>query len=194
MNRLGIFGGTFNPPHMGHLIISQRILALANLDKIIFIPSSISPHKRDARLAPSDKRYQMTKLATEGNPKFEVSDIEIKRGGVSYTIDTLLAIRDLYPGTSLFLIIGIDNWVEFNSWKSPSEILAIADLLVMNRPGFKNTEISHIHDKNVKFIDVPNIEISGTMIRLDIKSGRSIKYLVPPSVEQYIAHYALYHD
>lgn len=193
MTKIGIFGGTFNPPHMGHLIICQSILAMANLQKIIFVPSAISPHKREARTVPGELRLRMTKMAIEGNGRFEVSDLEIKRGGVSYTVDTLREIKEVYPHASLFLIIGVDNWIEFKSWKDPSEILEMADLLVMNRPGFNKREVEHEFSRNVQFIDVPNIEISGTMIRLNVRSGRSIKYLVPRSVEQYITEHGLYH-
>jgi nicotinate-nucleotide adenylyltransferase len=194
MARIGVFGGSFNPPHMGHLIVCQSILIHEKLQKILFVPSSVSPHKRDKNLLSSDLRLQMTKLAIQDNPLFEVSDIEIKRGGVSYTIDTLRVLKNMYPPPELFLIIGIDNWLEFKSWKNPEEILDLADLLVMTRPGYSQVGFEHCFDKKVKFVDVPNIGISGTMIRLNIKSGRSIKYLVPRSVEQFIAEHALYHE
>ena len=136
----------------------------------------------------------MTRLAVQDNPLFEVSDIETKRGGVSYTVDTLKELANIYPPPELFLIIGIDNWLEFKSWKNPEEILDLADLLVMNRPGFSQIGYEHGFAKKVKFVDVPNIGISGTMIRLNVKSGRSIKYLVPRPVEQFIAEHALYHE
>lgn len=194
MTKIGIFGGTFNPPHMGHLIVCQSILTQLGLQKILLIPSSVSPHKQDKRLAPAPLRLDMTKLAAQDNPNFEVSDIEISRGGVSYTVDTLKLIRNQYLGTSLYLIIGVDNWMEFKTWRQPSEILDMATLVIMNRPGFSKTTGERIIDKNIKFVDVPFIGISGTMIRLDIKSGRSIKYLVPKAVEQFIHDHALFND
>jgi nicotinate-nucleotide adenylyltransferase len=194
MTRIGVFGGSFNPPHMGHLIVCQSILIQEKLQKVVFIPSSVSPHKRNRNLLQSDFRYQMTKLAVQDNPMFEVSDIEIRKGGVSYTIDTLKLLRNVYLRSELSLIIGIDNWLEFKSWKNPDEILDLADLLVMNRPGFSQVGFEHGFAKKVKFVDVPNIGISGTMIRLNIKSGRSIKYLVPKAVEQFIAEHGLYRD
>jgi nicotinate-nucleotide adenylyltransferase len=194
MAKIGVFGGSFNPPHMGHLIVCQSILTQEKLQKVMFVPSSVSPHKREKALLTAELRLQMTKLAIQENPLFEVSDIEIRRGGISYTIDTLRTLSEMYPRPDLFLIIGIDNWLEFKTWKNPDEILELADLLVMNRPGFNQVGLEHGYGRKVKFVDVPNIGISGTMIRLNIKSGRSIKYLVPRPVEQFIAEHALYHE
>ncbi|MFI5252429.1 MAG: nicotinate-nucleotide adenylyltransferase [Bacteroidota bacterium] len=194
MNKIGIFGGTFNPPHMGHLIVCESILTQEKLHKIIFIPAAISPHKRDRNLAPADHRYQMTKLAIHDNPHFEVSDIEIRRGGISYTIDTLESLCSIYPRTDFSLIIGIDNWADFNKWKNPNEIMSVADILVMNRPGFPTAKFEYNSNKRVKFIDVPNIGISGTMVRIHVKSGKSIKYLVPQNVEKFIFEHSLYRE
>ena len=136
----------------------------------------------------------MTRLAVLENPFFEVSDIEIQRGGRSYTIDTLNALASMYPSASLSVIIGVDNLIEFQTWKSPRDILARADLVVMNRPGFSVQDEKNEFVRSARFVNVPQVGISGTDIRRRIKFGRSIRYLVPLSVEDYIIRRGLYRD
>lgn len=192
MKNIGLFGGSFNPPHMGHLIVCESIRSQLNLDTVFFIPTAQPPHKKDIRLAPPDVRFEMTKLAVQDNPRFAVSDSEIRRGGTSYTIDTLQEFHRLYNFARLYLMIGADNWTEFDTWKMPEGIMELADVVVMTRPGFPFEQRPSL--PNVRFVDVPHIGISGTMIRLNIKSGRSIRYLVPSAVEEMIKKLALYHD
>ena len=194
MKNIGMFGGSFNPPHNGHLIVCQAVLDQVGLDKIIFIPSAIPPHKLDMRLAPAEMRLEMVKLATVGNPGFDVSDIELRRGGTSYTVDTLKGLQQQHPDSQLHLLIGADNWVDFETWRMPDQIMQLAQIVVMTRPGFAIERFAHRYGRRVRFGDVPNIGISGTMIRLNIKSGRSVKYLVPPQVEHFLDQHALYHE
>lgn len=202
MKHIGIYGGSFNPPHMGHLIVCESVRSQLSLDTVIFMPSATPPHKKDLRLAPAEMRIEMTRMAIEGNPAFQVSDMEVKRGGTSYTVDTLVELQKLFPSDRLHLLIGADNWIEFDTWRTPEKILDIADVVVMTRPAFAvdrsaHGQLSHsigLTGKNIRFVEVPQIGISGTMIRLNVKSGRSITYLVPPSVEQYIQQHALYHE
>ena len=192
--KLGIFGGSFNPPHNGHLIVLESVRDSLQFQKIFVIPSAQSPNKRDAQLADPQHRFEMTKLAFKGNPDFEVSDIELKRYGVSYTVDTVKALAALYQNASLSLIIGADNLIEFESWKGPDEILDLVDLIVMSRPGFPFNEVSGRPSRSAKFVNVPQIGISGTDIRRRIRMGRSIRYLVPSLVEEYIVKKHLYHS
>ncbi len=192
--KIGIFGGTFNPPHIGHLIVAEYIREEAKLDKVIFIPCSTPPHKQDknylSRIASPEHRFEMVKIAIKGNPYFEVSDIEIKRGGISYTIDTINQLIEKFKNDEFYLLIGADQFKEFHTWRSPYEIVKKVKLIVFNRPNYiiPDTEFS----KFAEFITVPNIEISASSIRKRIKDGKSIKYLVPDEVEKYIYANGLY--
>jgi nicotinate-nucleotide adenylyltransferase len=192
--RIGIFGGTFNPPHYGHLIVAEFIREEVGLDKIIFIPCSIPPHKQNneylSQIASPEHRFEMVKLAITGNKFFEVSDIEINRGGVSYTIDTVNYFVSNFPEEKFYLLIGADQFAEFHTWRKPDEIVQKVNLIVFNRPGFviPQTEFSRF----ATFITIPNIEISASTIRKRIRHGKSIKYLVPPAVEEYILANKLY--
>ncbi len=192
--KIGIFGGTFNPPHYGHLITSEIVREQLQLDKILFIPTAIPPHKTDRFLLDGKLRLNMLQLAVMENSYFEVSDIELARGGKSYTIDTLKVLAKLYPKSSLYLIIGIDNLIDFHTWKSPNKILEKSEVVVINRPGFETKTVRNKFTKRVTFIRVPNIDISSREIRRRVKQGKSIKYLVPPAVEQYILTKGIYRD
>ncbi|HTK81867.1 MAG TPA: nicotinate-nucleotide adenylyltransferase [Bacteroidota bacterium] len=192
--KLGIFGGSFNPPHVGHLIVAESVRDQMQFDRIIFIPSANPPNKHDRTMAPAADRLQMTRLAVEGNNHFEVSDIETQRGGISYTIDTVTSLVGLHPNGDLSLIIGADNLLEFQTWKSPDEILSKVNLVAMSRPGFSPHDQHGKYARFVSFVNVPQIGISGTEIRRRVKSGRTIRYMVPPSVHEYIARRGLYKD
>ena len=192
MSNIGIFGGTFNPPHVGHLIVIEHVRDQLSYDKIIFIPSANPPHKRDLSLAPAAVRFEMTRLATSTNSNYFVSDVEIERSGRSYSIDTLNDLSKIYPKARLSLIIGIDNLIEFSSWKSPDEILTKADLIVMSRAGYRMEDVKNEFSRFAKFINVPQIGISGTDIRRRVKLGHSIRYLVPNKVYEYIIQRGLY--
>ena len=191
---LGIYGGTFNPPHLGHLIVAESVRDQLRLDKILFTPSFSTPNKYDPLLAPAPDRLAMTQLAIEGNPDFEISDLEIRRTGLSYTIDTIMGLENLFPESKLSLLIGSDNFLDFQSWKSPREILARVQLVVMNRPGIAAPPARNEYSRLVTFVNVPQIGISGTDIRRRIKLQRSIRYLVPRSVEEYILRHKLFQD
>ncbi|MBI4546345.1 MAG: nicotinate-nucleotide adenylyltransferase [Ignavibacteriae bacterium] len=189
---LGIFGGTFNPPHMGHLIVAESVRDQLHFDKILFIPSATPPNKNDPAMPDGARRLEMTQLAIDGNSDFEVSDIEIRRRGISYSVDTMKALTELYPKASLSLIIGADNFLEFQTWKSPNEILTLAEVVVISRPGFDAHSVKSELARLVRFVNVPQIGISGTDIRRRAKLGRSIRYLVPQQVEEYIMFHSLY--
>lgn len=191
---IGIYGGSFNPPHLGHLIVLEGVQDQLHFDRVLFIPAANPPHKSDPSLAPPSDRLEMTRLAIEGNAVFQASDIEIKRDGRSYSIDTLDSLAAEHPGDKFSLIIGADNFLEFETWKSAQEILTKAEVVVMNRQGFSAQPGKNEFVRLVRFVRVPNIGISSTDIRRRVKLGRSIRYLVPPSVENYIRRKGLYRD
>ena len=185
--KVGIFGGTFNPPHLGHLIVAEQVSTELELDKIIFIPSFISPHKREGESDLADERLDMTKLAVLSNRKFECSNIEVSKKETSYSINTLAALQTQYPKDSFFLIIGMDNYLTFHLWKDPHKILEMTTLVIMNRPGYPKQINEIIGTKNCLFVEVPNIDISSSDIRKRVKENKSIHYIVPNSVEEYIS-------
>ena len=134
--RIGILGGTFDPVHIGHMAIAQKALEKCRLDKVIFVPSALPPHKKMPRLASAWDRYRMVALAAQGNPRFEVSDYEVQKGGKSYSIDTVCHFRAQYPAeTKLFFIIGEDNVDTLETWKEIDRIIEIVTFIVVNRPG-----------------------------------------------------------
>jgi nicotinate-nucleotide adenylyltransferase len=188
MKRIGFFGGTFNPIHMGHLAIAQMAQERFNLEKVIFIPSHQPPHKNVTQLASAQERYKMAKLATAGNGSFEVSDVETKRLGKSYTIDTLRHFRAIYPPKAkMFFIIGGDSLGTLRKWKNIDEILKLVTFIVVNRPGYGDVE-------NIKHLTVtkPGIDISSSYLRERINSGKSVRYLVPEAIYHYIIKHGLY--
>ena len=189
MKRIGILGGTFNPIHIGHLTIAQMVHEQLNLDKVIFVPSNLPPHKSSYNVASSRDRYHMVSLAIKDNPHFEISDFEIKRKGKSFTIETVGYFHNLYSAkTKLFFIIGNDLLPTLGTWKRIDEILKIASFVSVNRPGFKERK-SKI---KVKTISVPGLQTSSSYVRTRITAGRTVKYLVPDNVLTYISGKKLY--
>jgi len=187
--RIGILGGSFNPLHMGHLSIAQAAQEKCKLDKVIFVPTYLPPHRKIKRLASAKDRYEMVRLGVKNNSLFEISDFEIKRKGKSFTIDTVIHFEESFPkGTKLFFIVGADNFSELHTWKNIDEILKIVSFIVVNRPGFK------IPKKNFKYhvVTMPGMEICASYIRRVITQGQSIKYLVPEAVFRYIKKNRLY--
>ncbi|MBI3194912.1 MAG: nicotinate-nucleotide adenylyltransferase [Ignavibacteriae bacterium] len=192
MKHFGIYGGTFNPPHLGHLIVMESVQDQCKFDKVFFIPAASPPHKPEQHIAPALARFEMTSLAIQHNTMFEVSDIEITRTGFSYTIDTIRQLKTLNPDTTFSLIIGADNFLEIDTWKSPEKIFEHAELVVMNRPGYEHSISKSLYLNDAMMVTVPNIGISSTDIRRRVKQGRSIRYLVPQDVEHYIYRNGLY--
>ena len=189
--RIGIFGGTFNPPHLAHLLIAELSREAYSLDRILWIPNANPPHKESADLAPVADRLAMVKLAIANNPFFEVSEIEIERHGTSYTIDTIRELKRKSPANEYFLLIGGDSLAEFRSWREPEGILKEVRLIVYDRPGVAPFEHAFSADRVLR-MPVPQLEISGTEIRRRCTAGTSIRYLVPDSVKDYIRVNNLY--
>lgn len=189
MKRIGILGGSFDPIHFGHLLMAQSAAEALKLDRVFFVPAFRSPFKSDHHIPFSADRLAMVKLAIQGNQTFAVCDGEIRRKGVSYTVDTLKELKARYPQAKLYLLMGADNLRRFHRWKQPKEILRLARLAILNRPGF---------DKNypqrwpyVK-VNMPAVDIASSDIRRRLKSGKSIWYLTFTTVIRYIKRRGLY--
>jgi len=199
---IGIFGGSFNPIHLGHLIVAEEVFQQRNLSMIVFIPTGISPHKESSELADASHRYQMVGDAISDNEHFEISDIEIKRTGKSYTIDTIKMLNEIYgEGHKFYMIVGTDMINEINTWKDVDTLSKMCHFIVVNRfPVEMDEELlsesalcAGRKEEIVQYmVQIPSIGISSTAIRGKLYSGRSIKYLVPKCVEEYIKKNKLY--
>ncbi len=177
--KTGIFGGTFDPVHIGHLIVAQDAWAALGLDRVLFIPAAVPPHKRGRVIASPEQRLEMLRAATADDPRFEVSDIELRRPGPSYTADTVRALREQDPEDELFLLLGIDQYREFHTWREPEVIARLARLVVLSRGGEEATPTDPAH----LVLDVTRIDISATEIRRRAAAGEPVRYLVPGEVE-----------
>jgi nicotinate-nucleotide adenylyltransferase len=215
--KLGIFGGTFNPIHYGHLTAAEEVKEKLGLNKIIFVPSG-NPPLKDKELADAKHRYKMVKLAISKNHSLAVSDIEYKKKGKSYSVDTIEKLRCIYPGARLYFIAGIDAFIDIPNWWQPERLVSLADFIVISRPAFKFTGLAsspylRINKNILKKLDaaklqtyktklksgrdiimlhITPVEISATGIRKLIKRGKSIKYLLPEEVESYIITHKIY--
>ena len=190
--RVCIFGGTFDPPHIGHLLIAQTVCEAEKFDKILFMPANIPPHKKN--ISGVNDRLAMLNLAIKGNPNFEISDMEIERGCVSYTIDTLKDIRPsvIKAEDELFYLIGSDSLLGFKKWKDPKEILKNCSVVVAIRPGFRPSDIPAWILHRIQFANIPRFEISSSNIRQRWRENKTIMYLVTLPVWEYINHHNLY--
>ncbi len=191
--RIGLYGGSFNPIHTGHLLIAEFLKDEFCLDEVHFIPSATPPHKKGDKMLSADIRYKLVSLAIQGNPIFRVSDLEIRRGGISYTADTLRQIVEGHqPKDELFWFIGLDNLIDFPNWREPEKILELCRLVAVQRKGFSVDQVESSLRKHVLFSAAPLIEISSSSIRQRIKKRQSIRYFVPDSVREFIEIHHLY--
>ncbi len=189
----GLIGGTFDPIHIAHLIMAEEALEQCALDRVLFVPAPRPPHKHEGALSPFEERLAMVRLAISGNPRLDVTDIEARREGASYTVETVEVIRAGLPaGESVSLIIGGDSLEQFLTWKDPGRLLSEVELIVARRPGSCD-EVADPRVRGVaRFLDMPLLDISSTDIRVRVREGRSIRYLVPEPVRSYIAEKSLY--
>ena len=199
--RIGILGGTFNPIHIGHLILAQSALEAFELEKVLFIPCGTPPHKDSAGLIAAEHRLAMVEAAVEGDLRFEALDIEIQRGGVSYAVDTVRQLHRLYRGADLYFIIGADTLPELHLWKDVRTLLTLCRFACFARPGFDlrslkpedlNLDPASARTAMENVTAGRQIDISSTDIRYRIAEGLGIRYLVPREVEIYIAEHRLY--
>jgi nicotinate-nucleotide adenylyltransferase len=194
--KLGLLGGTFDPIHVGHLAAAQVAIGCARLDRVIFIPAATPPHRAPA-VAPAEQRLEMCRLATEGDARFEVSDMELKREGPSYTVDTLTELRSRHPGDELFLILGWDAARMFPTWRRPDEVRELASVVVVGRPGSAAPREADLSSANLDGDGVvlclePTPDVSASEIRRAVAAGESIAGKVPEAVERYITAHRLY--
>ncbi len=215
--KLGILGGTFNPIHYGHLAAAEEVRDRLKLDRILFIPSYLPPHKFEEEVPSAVQRLEMVRLATTDNPFFEPSEIEINRGGRSYTIDTVEALRQMFPGAELYFITGLDSFLEIRTWRQWERLLPLCNFVVISRPGYHFADLAKIsfmesaageltrldrgdlRQATVRsaaftiFLErIPLFDISSTDIRKRVKAGVSLKYLLPDAIETYIITNKLY--
>ncbi len=187
-NNIGLFFGSFNPIHIGHLILAEEVREKLGLSRVLFIPTYLPPHKNGAEVAPADDRLAMVRAAIEGNPNLGVDDEEIKRGGRSYTIDTLKDIRKRFTREELFFITGSDLLTYLEEWKDVAAIIGMVTFIVATRPGYPLEKIpSYIQTVAIRAVDVSAYEI-----RQRIRGNKSFRYLVPERVYEYIIDKELY--
>lgn len=182
--KIGLLFGSFNPIHIGHLIIANSMLDLAGMDEVWLVVTPLNPFKKKDDLIAEDQRLKMVNIAIHSNPKLKSSDIEFSLPQPNYTIDTLMYLKEKFPENEFFLVMGEDNLVKFDQWKDYDKIFENFEVLVYPRPYTPNTQLK-IHPR-VHIFNCPLLDISSTYIRENIKYGKSIKYLVPDSVENYI--------
>ena len=190
--KICLFGGTFDPPHIGHLLIAQTIYEAENFDKILFIPAYAPPHKNN--VTPMKHRIEMVKIAISDNPNFEYSDVDIVRKGISYTIDSIVDIKRNYKLTNdeIYYLIGSDSLIDFKNWKDSKEILDECNVIVAIRPGFRPSDISHWILQKVHFANIPRFELSSSKIRSRWVKDLTIRYMVTLPIWEYINENNLY--
>lgn len=190
--KIGMYGGTFDPVHIAHLVVAEYARSELDLDQLLFVPSYIPPHKLSKKISSPEHRLNMLKLVTHDNPKFEVCTFELDKGGTSFTIDTLTYIQQQYNinREELYLVIGADNLMDVHRWKAPEEIFKAAQIVVAGRP---LSETSNSIYNDFEKLNSPLLDISASMIRERVQAKKSIRYLVPPLVEDYISEHKLYH-
>lgn len=194
--RLGIFGGTFDPFHLGHLAAAQDVLEAQELDRVLFLPTGTPPHKGSDDLTPGGLRLRMVRAGIEGDDRFAASDLELRRGGVSYTVETLRELAAEEAGAEMHLIMGADQWSSFGRWREPWEIARLATIVVMTREGegAASPDSGFSGGEEPPRVEVPVVrfDLSSTLIRDRVSRGRSIRYLVPESVRRIIEAAKLY--
>ncbi|HLH80885.1 MAG TPA: nicotinate-nucleotide adenylyltransferase [Chthonomonas sp.] len=194
--RLGIIGGTFDPIHYGHLFVAEESRVRFRLDKVLFVPAGIPPHKKNEEITPPKHRYAMTVIGIHGNPAFECSSIEIDRGGVSYTIDTLISLREQYPQDEFFYITGIDAVCDLLTWHRHQDVMRMARFIAAARPGYS---LNRLRDRlpleyleNILLLGSTMLDISSTELRYRVRHNLPIRYLTPDGVVEYIRKHRLY--
>jgi nicotinate-nucleotide adenylyltransferase len=202
--RIGVFGGTFDPVHVGHLIVAECCREQARLDRVLFVPASVSPHKLGSPPATAGHRLEMLRLATGGHDAFAVSTLEVDRGGVSFTADTLASLHAAYPDDRLFLVLGPDGLAGLDRWHEPRQVLATAEILAVERTGLDDTAAMVSAPPLAALLGataaavvanrvrVPAIGIRASDLRAAVAAGGSIRYRTPRAVERYIESHGLY--
>jgi len=196
--RLGILGGTFNPPHLAHLLCAQEAYDQLGLERVLFIPVAVPPHKEAEGDPGADVRVELCRRAIGDDDRLAVDDLEVRRGGASYTVDTLRSLHATYPGDDLTFIVGGDMAFSLPTWRAPEEVVGLARLAVAEREGARRADILErlatipgAVDR-VDFFDLPRMDVSSSLVRRRVAAGRPIRYLVADAVAEYIARHGLY--
>lgn len=195
---LGVFGGTFNPPHLGHLAAAQEALERCGLQRVLFVPSERNPLKLDDEISPTEHRLAMTKLAIADDARYELSLADIGGDGPSFTVDLLERLRREHDGAELAFIGGMDILHELHRWREPLRVLELARLIVIARPGSHQIHLEAVDERlpgasqRITVVETPGVAISSTELRQRAAEGRSLRYLVPDSVAAYLAEHGLY--
>ncbi len=189
----GLMGGTFDPIHIAHLIIAEHALDSLDLARVIFIPAARPPHKPGTEVTPVEHRLEMARLATEGNPRLQVSDVEARRASTSYTIETIRELRSEFgDDEKMYFIMGADSLTQFLTWKDPHDLLSACQFVVVPRPGVTVDAVDPRIRRSVLVLDTPLLDVASSDIRERVRHGRTIRYLVPPEVSAYIQEKKLY--
>lgn len=198
MGRIGIFGGTFDPIHIGHLYCAEQAMDELGLEYVIFLPASNPAFKQDSKIEGFADRYEMCRIAIADNPRFKLSDVESRRSGITYTVDTLLELRSCMPDDDLYFILGSDSFITLDKWKDTERLSRLATFVSISRHDFNIDEDQKKRlDKmgfDYEILKLPYLDISSTSIRRSISEGRTIRYLVPDGVLEYIQCNDLYRD
>jgi len=189
---IGVFGGTFDPIHLGHLIAAQSVRDALGLSRVVFVPSGSPPHKRSRDLAPAELRHRMVRMAVAGNRAFAASDLELGSGRPAYTIDTLRIMHRECRGAPLHLLLGMDQALLLDTWKEPQQLFELAAVAVFARPGYDPKMLPPKWRRRVNIVEIPQVDISASDIRNRVRQGRSIRYLVPEAVAAFISRHRLY--
>ena len=192
--RIGVFGGSFDPPHFGHLAVAEWARTELALDEVVFVPAAAPPHKRRGTLSPVRDRVAMTRLAVRGNPAFRVSTLEAERRGPSYTVDTVRELAAATPGARLHFLMGADMFATFDDWREPGAIAEHAVLVVASRPGARARRTSRWarRGRGVVWLTNPVMAVSSSGLRARAAAGAGLRYLVPDAVARYVARHRLY--
>jgi len=201
LKALGILGGTFNPIHYGHIVAAECARDAYNLDRVLFVPAARPPHKDSVEVLDSNHRFQMVKMAVQDNPDFAVSALELERLGFSYTVETIASYQQEFPGAKIFFIIGVDALLLISTWKDVERLATMCSFIVVTRPGYQlSKEKEHFSQipsavwEKILLVPIPGLFISSSDIRQRVAKGQTIKYLLPPAVEEYIRKNDLYRE
>lgn len=191
--RIGLYGGTFDPIHLGHLRAAETAREEMALDLVAFLPSAVPPH-RGSPLSSADDRLAMTRLATASHPAFEAWDLELRRPGPSYTVETVAAVLAERPRDVLVLVVGADTWPEMTAWREPARLFSLVEVAVVDRPGYPlgRPEAPFSGARGVHRVEGPTLPISATAVRERARGGGSVRFLVPDPVAEYITRRRLY--
>lgn len=192
--RFALFGGTFDPPHLGHLVAAQDVVEALSLDALYFVPARVPPHKQDRSFSPGRLRLRMIRAAIDGDLRLAATELELEREGPSFTVDTLREVRDRRPEAELHFVMGVDQFAELHAWKQPEEVARLAHVVVITREGDDPEAVDPGVDVPYRFVPVTRFDVSSTEVRRRVRNGRPVRYLVPDAVRRIIRRERLYRD